>query len=176
MGWHSDDKGGFKDTFGQTPITSLSLGASRKFQVKPAFDKADQYVRAIQLGHGSILHMDGYMQEHYVHQVPREHYEHQVPREVGVEETRINLTFRWHDGEPSETKAKPPPQLISAEGDHYRLVSKVNALKGINGMVKVQWHEYCHWLGVRCSNTCQRHYCRCGGPPVDLGSQIGDPN
>ena len=117
VAWHKDNKGGFKNLNGQTEITSLSLGAERSFQVKPAFDTANTYVRTIQLGHGSILHMDGYMQDHYLHQVPREPW-------VSCE--RMNFTFRWHDG----AVATARPEVRQFPGlSHGDLVTRANALK-----------------------------------------------
>lgn len=82
MGWHSDDE----PELGPHPvIASLSLGAVRRFRLKPRTggDRA-----GIELGHGSLLRMAGDTQRHYVHDLPK------TSAAVGP---RLNLTFRWVD-------------------------------------------------------------------------------
>ena len=89
MGWHSDDE----DALGpQPPIASLSLGASRRFVLKPrrangaATATVDLPQRlALELPPGSLLLMRGDTQCVYRHALPR------TARPV---EPRINLTFR----------------------------------------------------------------------------------
>ena len=86
MGWHADDE----PELGSRPvIASVSLGATRRFVLrrrdvtagKP--DPADRL--AIELGHGSLLWMEGDTQLGYRHALPK------TARAVGM---RINLTFR----------------------------------------------------------------------------------
>ncbi|RDJ00702.1 alpha-ketoglutarate-dependent dioxygenase AlkB [Dyella solisilvae] len=82
MGWHSDDE----QELGERPvIASLSLGAVRRFRVKPRRADGRAQVHAIELGHGSLLRMAGDTQRHYVHD---------LPKVAGVTEPRLNLTFR----------------------------------------------------------------------------------
>ena len=89
VGWHADDE----KEFGVMPsIASLSLGETRRFQLKPKphhFDAASwiKGKRAInfQLQDGDLLLMGPGVQENWLHAVPKE------TRECDV---RINLTFR----------------------------------------------------------------------------------
>jgi alkylated DNA repair dioxygenase AlkB len=79
VGWHADNEPGL----GRNPvIASLSLGATRRFQLKHR--QRDERI-AIDLAHGSCLVMAGATQHHWLHQVPK------TARAVGP---RINLTFR----------------------------------------------------------------------------------
>lgn len=79
MGWHADDE----PELGKNPvIASLNLGAARKFQVKHKTQK--NTLRNIMLEGGSLLMMQGEMQHHWLHQVPK-------VKEAGE---RINITFR----------------------------------------------------------------------------------
>jgi alkylated DNA repair dioxygenase AlkB len=79
VGWHADNERGL----GRNPvIASLSLGATRRFQLKHR-RRAERV--AIDLKHGSCLVMAGATQHHWLHQVPK------TARPVGP---RINLTFR----------------------------------------------------------------------------------
>ena len=92
MGWHSDDE----DALGpQPPIASLSLGAVRRFVLKPrrangataaTAATVDPPQRlALELPPGSLLLMRGDTQRVYRHALPR------TARPVGP---RVNLTFR----------------------------------------------------------------------------------
>ena len=85
MGWHSD----YEPELGREPvIASLSLGAARRFRLKPRGAAARGDVLAIELEHGSVLRMAGETQQRYVHDLPK------TSAAVGP---RINLTFRWVD-------------------------------------------------------------------------------
>jgi len=80
IAWHSDNEAqGDNDI-----IISISLGSDRKFHVK-AIDKkiAEKYTWV--LSHGDVVVMDGIMQRHYLHTVPK------TKMKVNA---RINLTFR----------------------------------------------------------------------------------
>jgi alkylated DNA repair dioxygenase AlkB len=80
MGWHADDE----RELGEKPIiASVSLGATRKFQMRHKADKALRIETP--LPHGSCLVMGGAMQHNWQHQIPK------TARPVGQ---RINLTFR----------------------------------------------------------------------------------
>ena len=81
VAWHSDDE----PELGENPvIASLSLGASRKFElrsrVQPKLDKIE-----ILLNSGDLLIMGEGTQKNW---------QHQIPKMRKVKETRINLTFR----------------------------------------------------------------------------------
>ncbi len=79
-GWHADNE----KELGQDPvIASVSLGATRAFHLKHRKEKTLRF--RMQLGHGSLLVMQGPMQHHWLHQIPK------TRKAVGP---RINLTFR----------------------------------------------------------------------------------
>ncbi len=99
VAWHADDE----PELGSNPvIASVSLGAERKFQLKPKeaglaltldssrHSKTEPTARRrrsrdIWLKHGSLLIMDGQVQGHWLHQLPKART---------VSSARINLTFR----------------------------------------------------------------------------------
>lgn len=80
MGWHSDDE---PELGPQPVIASLSLGATRRFALKPRDGEGGR--RNLDLPHGSLLVMGGDTQTTYRHALPA------TARPVGE---RINLTFR----------------------------------------------------------------------------------
>jgi alkylated DNA repair dioxygenase AlkB len=93
MGWHRDDE---RELGPEPVIASLSLGAARRFVLKPAKRVDSAPVKshghagtsssvALTLGHGSLLVMRGDTQRNYRHALPR------TAKPVGP---RINLTFR----------------------------------------------------------------------------------
>jgi alkylated DNA repair dioxygenase AlkB len=85
MGWHSDDE----PELGRRPvIASLSLGAVRRFRLKPRGQEHTRDVCNVELGHGSLLRMAGDTQRLYLHSLPK------TSASIGP---RINLTFRWVD-------------------------------------------------------------------------------
>lgn len=63
-------------------IASISLGAERLFRLK---EKKGKVVFAERLLHGSLFIMAGETQRNF---------KHEVPKEPGVDQPRINLTFR----------------------------------------------------------------------------------
>ncbi len=80
MGWHRDDE----PELGLRPvIASVSLGATRRFRLKP--DDAAVAPLSLDLPHGSLLVMRGDTQAKFRHALPR------TARPVGE---RVNLTFR----------------------------------------------------------------------------------
>lgn len=79
VGWHADDE---PEMSRDHPIASLSLGASRSFQMR----RGGGPIQTIELGHGSLLIMHAGMQQAWKHRVPK------TKKTCG---TRINLTFRW---------------------------------------------------------------------------------
>ena len=79
-GWHADNE----KELGQDPIiASLSLGETRKFQIKHTTNKNIKC--DILLEHGSLLLMKEGAQVHY---------KHQLPKATQPKNARINLTFR----------------------------------------------------------------------------------
>ena len=79
MSWHSDNE----KELGKAPvIASISLGETRKFswKHKTIKDRYDLY-----LEEGSLLIMQGAMQEHWLHC---------IPKTSKVQGSRINLSFR----------------------------------------------------------------------------------
>ncbi|BDT66549.1 hypothetical protein os1_07120 [Comamonadaceae bacterium OS-1] len=86
VSWHSDDEA----TLGHAPtIASISLGAERRFCLRPKAPGAPSQQYDIALSHGSLLCMRGQTQSLW---------EHAVRKELRVKEPRINLTFRKIDG------------------------------------------------------------------------------
>ncbi|WP_242038015.1 alpha-ketoglutarate-dependent dioxygenase AlkB [Tolypothrix sp. FACHB-123] len=82
IGWHADNE----QSMGHNPaIASISLGAERKFQIKPIKGKPTDFW----LEHGSLLIMQPGCQSTHLHQ---------VPKTKKLVSTRINLTFRPHVG------------------------------------------------------------------------------
>jgi alkylated DNA repair dioxygenase AlkB len=80
VAWHSDDE----PELGAAPIiASVSLGATRKFQLRHVLNKDVR--RELALEHGSLLMMRGSTQGYWRHQVPK------TSTDVGP---RVNLTFR----------------------------------------------------------------------------------
>lgn len=79
-GWHADNE----KELGRDPlIASLSLGETRKFQIKHTTNKNIKC--DILLEHGSLLLMKEGTQVHY---------KHQLPKATQPKNARINLTFR----------------------------------------------------------------------------------
>ena len=82
MGWHADDE----PELGPAPaIASLSLGAARRFRLRPRAGLAHPPL-SLDLPGGSLLLMRGPTQQHWQHALPK------TARLVGP---RLNLTFRW---------------------------------------------------------------------------------
>lgn len=79
LGWHADDEA---DLAPHRPIASLSLGATRDFQMRP---RGGRTALSVALSHGSLLTMEGETQRWY---------QHQVPRRARVRDPRVNLTLR----------------------------------------------------------------------------------
>jgi len=91
--WHADDEPIFGGRDGDCRIISLSLGETRSFELrlKDEDDAAHAVDGAcacrLRLQSGDICTMEGLMQKHYVHRVPK----------AGGRDTRlrVNLTWRW---------------------------------------------------------------------------------
>lgn len=84
VGWHSDDEPLFDALHRDVLIVSLSLGATRTFELASK-DKPTEILK-LPLEDGDLCTMEGLCQKHYRHRVPRQRL---------VERPRINLTWRW---------------------------------------------------------------------------------
>jgi len=83
MGWHADDE---PELDPGAPIASLSLGASRSFQLRPRRPVDGRRPRLdLELGDGDLLLMEPPTQQHWLHQLPARRR---------VTQPRLNLTFR----------------------------------------------------------------------------------
>jgi len=82
VGWHADNEDLFQGKFQDCRIISLSLGQTRKFELKCGKD-----FHRLDLGDGDLCTMEGMTQKHYQHRVPKE-----FDKKLGE---RINLTWRW---------------------------------------------------------------------------------
>lgn len=81
VAWHADDE----EELGPSPqIASLSLGASRRFLLKPR--QPDSRRVELLLEDGTLLFMLGDLQQHWLHAIPK------TRQSVGP---RVNLTFRY---------------------------------------------------------------------------------
>jgi len=87
VGWHADDEALFQGKFRDIYIVSLSLGVTRKFELRLNWpDPGEKPVRRVFLSSGDVMTMEGMVQKHFMHR---------VPREENIEGPRINLTWRW---------------------------------------------------------------------------------
>ena len=83
MGWHADDE----PELGPAPaIASLSLGATRRFRLRPSRIGPTHPSLSLDLPSGSLLLMRGPTQQYWQHALPK------TARPI---DTRLNLTFRW---------------------------------------------------------------------------------
>lgn len=80
ISWHTDDE----PELGSDPIiASVNFGATRRFLLRRNDDHATKI--ELPLGHGSLLIMQGALQHHW---------QHSIPKEKRVTNGRINMTFR----------------------------------------------------------------------------------
>jgi len=87
VGWHSDDEPLFQGLNEDIRIISLSLGQKRKFDLKKNWpEEGETPHHQLTLGNGALCTMEGMLQKHYLHRVPKEQ------ESLGP---RINLTWRW---------------------------------------------------------------------------------
>lgn len=87
VGWHSDDEPLFQGRFQDCRIISLSLGATRKFELRKNWpEPGEPSVIRMALSDGDLCTMEGMLQKHLIHRVPREQFSNGA---------RINLTWRW---------------------------------------------------------------------------------
>lgn len=87
VGWHADDEALFQGLHQDIRILSLSLGQKRKFDLKKNWpEEGEKSMHRLLLGNGCLCTMEGMVQKHYQHRVPKE------GEDLGP---RINLTWRW---------------------------------------------------------------------------------
>jgi len=99
MGWHADDE---PELDPQAPIASLSLGATRSFQLRARRLVAGERQRlSLELGDGDLLLMDPPTQENW---------QHQLPARRRVAEPRLNLTFRLVRAQAASSGSSRPPR------------------------------------------------------------------
>ncbi len=92
VAWHGDHDGG-RDA--RLVVASLSLGATRAFQLRPKKNSGLRYDPiAVDVAHGDLVVMRGDTQLFWEHRVPRD------PRVTGE---RLNVTFRQHRARDSGT-------------------------------------------------------------------------
>ena len=91
MGWHADDE----PELGAAPvIASLSLGATRRFRLRPRDAQRPPHPPVtLELTSGSLLLMRGPTQQYW---------QHAVPKTARPTAPRLNLTFRWVEAMSSE--------------------------------------------------------------------------
>ena len=88
VGWHADNERLFQATLRDTRIISVSLGATRTFELclgAPAGRRLSRVAYRIRLSDGDVCTMEGLTQKYYQHRVPPD-------SSTGP---RINLTWRW---------------------------------------------------------------------------------
>ncbi len=81
VAWHADDEAELGKA---AVIASVSLGAERKFQLKHKHTNPPHKYQ-LQLRNGSLLLMGETLQQNWLHQ---------LPKMQGLDQARINLTFR----------------------------------------------------------------------------------
>jgi alkylated DNA repair dioxygenase AlkB len=89
VAWHGDNDG---ERDARLVVASLSLGATRAFQLRPKKDSGLRYDPiTVEVAHGDLVVMAGDTQLYWEHRVPRD------PRVAGE---RLNVTFRQHRARP----------------------------------------------------------------------------
>jgi alkylated DNA repair dioxygenase AlkB len=90
VAWHNDDDA---EEDPRRVIASLSLGATRTFELRPLRAGGLNYRKVtVEVAHGDLIVMQGDTQLYWEHRIPKE------PRIAGE---RINLTFRQHQARPA---------------------------------------------------------------------------
>jgi len=85
VAWHGD-RDGTRDA--RLVVASLSLGATRSFQLRPKKDSGLRHDPiSVDVEHGDLVVMAGDTQLYW---------DHRVPRDPRVAEQRLNVTFRQH--------------------------------------------------------------------------------
>jgi alkylated DNA repair dioxygenase AlkB len=83
VAWHGDNDG---EQDARLVVASLSLGATRQFQLRPKKDSGLMYNPiSVDVAHGDLVIMRGDTQLYW---------EHRVPRDLRITGERLNVTFR----------------------------------------------------------------------------------
>lgn len=90
IGWHQDDEELFDGRNSSICVISLSLGATRNFEIKINSGDSKTPVHSFPLHDGDLCCMSGYFQKYYKHRVPPGR-----PQNAGEMGQRISLTWRW---------------------------------------------------------------------------------
>mmetsp|Transcript_14096 Transcript_14096/g.24805 ORF Transcript_14096/g.24805 Transcript_14096/m.24805 type:complete len:583 (-) Transcript_14096:94-1842(-) len=93
VGWHADDELIFMGTTRDCPIVSLSLGGTREFWIALKTNEnpdVKKGVVEVDLKDGDLLTLEGLIQKHCMHTVPRA-----SRLDMRRQDPRINVTFRW---------------------------------------------------------------------------------
>ena len=98
VGWHADDERELGPAPDDVAIASLSLGAVRRFRMRP---KCGEGGRELRLPHGSLLVMRGLTQRHWQHCLPK--------TRAGVG-PRLNLSFRVVSPREAPASRRPQPR------------------------------------------------------------------
>lgn len=80
LSWHTDAE---KELGTNPTIASLNFGETRRFILRRNDDHQDKI--EIELGHGDLLIMQGALQHHW---------QHSVPKQAKISKGRLNMTFR----------------------------------------------------------------------------------
>ncbi|CAK9060932.1 unnamed protein product [Durusdinium trenchii] len=87
--WHADNEPLFQGLLEDCRIVSLSLGETRRFDLRRRRGRGNPYQHvdrlSIDLHNGDLITMEGCFQKHWYHR---------VPKAAGVTRPRINLTWR----------------------------------------------------------------------------------
>ncbi|KAL7538428.1 hypothetical protein ACHAXR_012771 [Thalassiosira sp. AJA248-18] len=135
IGWHSD-----REELGRsTPIASLSLGTTRQFLIRSKTDGVRDRA-SIEMGNGSMIVMENVCQWKYLHS---------VPKEGGVNDGRINLTFRCKQdldggdgkggGDPSGGGGTTAGELEHEKRDHW--ITQIQTEDGMLDSTAGAWKE-----------------------------------
>ena len=100
--WHSDDEALFNGIREECTIISLSLGASRTFEIQRWDGQNGTIIGTTALNDGDLLTMEGMFQKYM---------RHRLIKDRRVHDSRINLTWRWikkHDKETCRLSSDNP--------------------------------------------------------------------
>ena len=83
LGWHADNEELFRTESAEVVIISLSLGATRTFEV---WSRSQSRTYELPLHTGDLAIMSGFFQDHY---------DHRIAPEVGITGARYNFMWRF---------------------------------------------------------------------------------
>lgn len=103
VGWHADDEDLFDARSRHVLIISLSLGAPRRFELRPWQEGSGGTTAQVTLSDGDLCVMGGFCQLYY---------QHCVPKQAEVHGRRINLTWRWIVNHQKDCPRGMPPGAL----------------------------------------------------------------